>query len=114
MEISERIRKQENLHIVFWLIKDSCWMLGIKWLGAAMVVPALAIALWIVYNTRHSLEVFINLAILFWIIANSYWMLVEFYNNDEQRHYAAIPFALGFVFVGIYYYRTAASRNKAA
>ncbi len=113
MEIPERVRKQENLHIVFWLIKDSCWMLGIKWLGALMVLPAMVIAIWIVYNTKHTREVFINLAILCWITANSYWMLVEFYNNDEQRVLSAVPFVLGFVFVGIYYYKAAVSKSEA-
>lgn len=44
MEFSERLRRQENLHIVFWLIKDSCWMLEIRWLGALMVGPALFMA----------------------------------------------------------------------
>jgi hypothetical protein len=80
-------------------------MLELKWLGAAMVLPALAIALWITYLTRFSEEVFVNLAIFFWITANSYWMLVEFFNDNRYKNLAAIPFALGFVFVGIFYYR---------
>ena len=37
MELKKRIKKHENLHIVFWLIKDSCWMLQLKWLGIVMV-----------------------------------------------------------------------------
>ena len=103
MELLNKIRRFENLHIVFWLIKDTCWMLEIKWLGAMMVLPTISVAAFIIYITRNSREIFVNLAILSWISANSYWMLIEFFNENQNKNYAGIPFAIGFIFIVIYY-----------
>jgi hypothetical protein len=111
MDLLERVKRQENLHIVFWLIKDSCWMLEIKWLGALMAGPALFMAIMICFLTRKSLEFYINLAIFFWISANSYWMMVEFFAGNAHKNLAGIPFALGFVCVGIYYYQRIRARK---
>ncbi len=105
MELIDRVKRQENLHILFWLVKDSCWMLEIKWLGAFMVLPTISIALWIIYITRKLPDLYINIAIFFWISANSYWMIVEFFFNSQHKFLAGIPFSLGFVFVGVYYFR---------
>lgn len=103
LEPLENIKKHENLHIVFWLIKDSCWMLKLKLLGVIMVVPTVAIACLIVYVSRKTMDIYLNLAVLCWICANSYWMCIEFFTDERYRFFAAIPFALGFVFVAIYY-----------
>ena len=113
MELWEKIKKFESLHIVFWLIKDSCWMLELRWLGIIMVIPTLIIAAIIVYITRKTTDVFINLAILFWICANSFWMYIEFFTSGELKLWASIPFTLGFIFVGIYYYKTLISKTSA-
>lgn len=105
MDLSDRIKHYEYLHIVFWLIKDSCWMLTLKALGTIMIIPTVGLAIIIVYNTRKSKDVFINLAILSWIVANSLWMFVEFFNQVEYKPWASVPFALGFVCVGVFYYK---------
>ena len=110
MELLEKIKKYESLHIVFWLIKDSCWMLELRWVGIIMVIPTLIIAIIIAYITRKTVDVHLNLAILFWICANSFWMYVEFFTSGELKYWASIPFSLGFIFVGIYYYRTLISK----
>jgi hypothetical protein len=102
MHTLNKIRQYENLHIVFWLIKDTCWMLELKLFGAIMIVPTVLLCMWIIYKTRTSLDVYINLAILFWIAANSFWMLTEFFGDVANKHYAGIPFAIGFIFVGIF------------
>ena len=112
MELWEKIKKYESLHIVFWLIKDSCWMLEFKWLGILMVIPTLFIAGIIVYITRKTVDVFLNLAILFWISANCFWMFVEFFTSGGLKMLATFPFALGFIFVGIYYYKTLISKTS--
>ena|SRR5688572_243404 len=104
MELIDKIRKYESLHIVFWLIKDTCWMLETRWLGALMIAPTLAVAVYIIIKTFRMPDVYINLAIFFWITANSYWMCMEFFFQSKNKDYAAIPFALGFLFVGIYYF----------
>ena len=105
MELLDKIKKFENLHIVFWLIKDTSWMLEIKWLGALMILPTVGVAIYIIVHSFRMREVFINLAILCWICANSFWMCMEFFLNNQHKNFAAIPFVLGFLFVGIYYYK---------
>lgn len=112
MELFNKIRKLENLHIVFWLIKDTCWMLEIKWLGALMIAPTIGVAIYIIYHSLKTREVFINAAILCWISANSFWMCMEFFNQNHLKNYAAIPFALGFLFVAYYYLRGYLARAK--
>ncbi len=112
MELWEKIKKYESMHIVFWLIKDSCWMLQFKWLGILMVIPTLTIAAYIVYITRNSVDMFINLAVFSWICANSFWMFIEFFTSGQLKLWASIPFGLGFIFVGIYYYKTLFSKTS--
>jgi hypothetical protein len=112
IHLLDKIRQYENIHIVFWLIKDTCWMLELKWAGTIVMIPTLLLALYIVYRTRHTVEVHINLAILFWILANSYWMMSEFFNHNLYKNLAGIPFAFGFIFVTNYYLK--ALRGKTA
>ena len=110
--IPDRFRRTENLHIIFWLIKDLSWCLLWKPLGVLMIVPTIFIAVAITWRTRHILsERYHNLAVTFWIIANSYWMISEFLSFDEMpmtstltyRHLSIIPFALGICSIGYYY-----------
>jgi len=103
--IPAKFRKMENLHILFWLVKDICWCMLYKELGIAMIFPTLAIAVFIAWRTRHMMaELTHNIAIALWISANSMWMIAEFYGVDEQvKPYCLIPFTLGLV-VLIYYY----------
>jgi hypothetical protein len=120
-----RYRRLENLHIVFWLIKDLCWCLVFPPLGIAMIFPTLLISLVITWRNRHIVtELAHNLAISLWITANSYWMISEFFHFDEEvlsgsityKHVAVIPFALGILCLLWYYgyYRLVHERSKQA
>ena len=115
-----RYRKMENLHIVFWLLKDISWCMIWKPLGIAMIFPTLAIAIIIAYRTRELMsEVCHNLAIVVWISANSYWMISEFLHFDTNvlfgdftyKHLAIIPFLMGILLLA-YYYLWWSPRNK--
>ncbi|GAB3841410.1 hypothetical protein [Hymenobacter jeollabukensis] len=106
--IPASFRRMENLHIVFWLLKDVGWCMIWKPLGLTMIVPTLAIA----WRTRHlASELAHNLAIVFWISANSYWMISEFFGFDTVqfghgitgKHLAIIPFTLGLLVLAYYY-----------
>lgn len=103
--IPARYRKIENLHIVFWLIKDLCWVMLWKPLGLVMIVPTMGAALLITWQTRAiKSELLHNVAVVFWITANAYWMVTEFFSNDDSlRYYAVIPFTLGIITIGYYY-----------
>ncbi|MEP7372019.1 MAG: hypothetical protein ABI675_01445 [Chitinophagaceae bacterium] len=104
--IPDRFRRIENLHIVFWLLKDISWAMLWKPIGLAMFIPTIAVAILITLQTRKlASELYHNLAIVCWITANGYWMITEFFWSqfDYLRYYAAIPFGIGIFFILIYY-----------
>ncbi len=115
-----RYRKMENLHIVFWLLKDISWCMIWRPLGISMIFPTLAIAIIIAYRTRQFMsEVCHNISIAFWISANSYWMISEFFHFDTNelfgqytfKHLAIVPFVLGALPL-LYYYLWWRPRHK--
>lgn len=102
--IPARFRRTENLHILFWLVKDISWAMLWRPLGIGMLVPTLFVAVMITWQTRHlKAELFHNLAIVFWICANGFWMIVEFWDRDDLRTWTAIPFSIGLFFISWYY-----------
>jgi hypothetical protein len=105
-------RRTENLHIVFWLMKDISWCLMWRALGMFMIVPTLGAAIFITWRARHlRAELAHNLAVVFWITANAWWMIAEFFEFDETvvllgvsgRHLALIPFGIGAAILARYY-----------
>lgn len=110
--IPARYRKMENMHIVFWLLKDVSWCMIWKSLGIAMIFPTLIISIIIAWRTKEfKSELAHNLAITFWISANSLWMISEFFHFDtvhiwqsfEGKHLALIPFSIGICILSYYY-----------
>lgn len=111
-QIPARYRKMENMHIIFWLLKDISWCMIWKVLGIAMIFPTLIISIIIAWRTRElKSELAHNVAITCWISANSLWMLSEFFGFDtmpvwhgfEGKHLALIPFAIGSFMLAYYY-----------
>ena len=102
--IPTRIRATENLHILLWLIKDTCWVQEYRLMGVCMIVPTIAVAIFLTIRTRLVKEEFIhNLAIVFWLCANSIWMIGEFYYEDATRPYAVIFFSMGLFTLAVHY-----------
>ena len=112
--IPYRFRKMENLHILFWLLKDISWCMFWRELGLAMIVPTLVIAIVITIRTRSYMSEFChNLAVVCWIVANSYWMISEFFVFDSYplnfydysfKDLSFIPFSLGILILLFYYF----------
>lgn len=110
--IPARFRRMENMHIVFWLIKDISWCLFWKELGIAMIIPTLTIAVMISWRTRHiASELAHNVAVALWISANSFWMISEFLGFDEREYWMGLsgkelslfPFLAGVLVLLNYY-----------
>lgn len=114
--IPAKYRKTENLHIVFWLLKDLSWAMLWKPLGLVMIIPTITAALLITYQTRQiKSELLHNLAVDFWIIANAYWMVTEFYSqNDTLRYFTVIPFSIGIIIIFYYYFVVKPKEKKQA
>lgn len=110
--IPARFRSIENLHIVFWIIKDMSWCMDWKVLAIAMIVPTLLVAIFNSWRTRHiHSELAHNLAVAFWICANSTWMIMEFIKQDKTiflgwltgKQLSMIPFTIGSLILIRYY-----------
>ena len=100
----EKNRGKENLHILLWIIKDTCWVQDYRVVGVLMIVPTIAVAIYLTVKSREQREDFIhNIAVCFWLCANSIWMIGEFFFNDQTRPYALVFFALGLVTLALHY-----------
>lgn len=106
------VRKMENLHIIFWLLKDMSWAMGWKIVGICMIAPTLLLSIYMSAQFRKNpTEWYHNNAVICWIIANSYWMISEFYGFEELPlygsikyvHLSLIPFVGGLLLIGYYY-----------
>jgi hypothetical protein len=99
------LREKENLHVVFWLIKDFAWLMHFRELGMAMALPTFFLSIWITWKSfRASVADFYhNLAISCWILGNAIWMTGEFYFNDEIRGVAMPFFGIGLVVIAYFY-----------
>lgn len=101
----QKIRHVENLHIILWLIKDTCWLLEFKIGGVFMIVPTVFVAFYLAWKTRHDMPLLLpNLAVCFWICANVSWMLGEFFDFNHVP-YALTSFSLGIVVISLYILR---------
>ncbi len=104
MKTLQKIRGIENLHILLWIIKDTCWVQDFRILGVSMIVPTLAVAGYLTVKARRERDEFIhNLAVVFWLCANSIWMIGEFFYEDHTRNYALIFFACGLFTLALHY-----------
>jgi Kef-type K+ transport system membrane component KefB len=93
----------DNLHILFWLIKDMSWAMLLRPVGVLMIAPTLGVAIYILWKSRHHrTELFHNIAVCLWIAANSLWMIGEFYGM-ELRPYAVVLFSIGLTILTVYY-----------
>ncbi|HSF46211.1 MAG TPA: hypothetical protein VLA58_09375 [Chitinophagaceae bacterium] len=110
--IPARFRRIENMHILFWLIKDACWAVNFKYMALFMIIPTMAVAILITWQTRYIISEFLhNLAVILWITANCTWMVGEFFGWDENligpyglRQFSLIPFILGLMVLFYYYF----------
>lgn len=97
------LRRIENLHILLWLMKDTCWAMVWKPGGIIMIAPTVGVAFYLLYRSRESRsELYHNIAVCMWILANSTWMIGEFIDKD-LRSFAAVLFSIGLLTLAVYY-----------
>jgi len=107
-----RIREYENLHILLWLLKDTCWVLNWEVAGLIMIIPTIGVALHITWLRRSvKSELFTNLAVSLWISGNSTWMIGEFFYDDGLRTPALMFFLTGLIIV-FYYHLIEQPKNR--
>ena len=107
------IRSTENLHILLWIFKDSCWCYDLKVIGVSMIVPTLIVAGLITWRMRENREELThNIAVFLWICANSVWMIGEFFFDDGTRPIALVFFGLGLTVLAFHYIPKWTGRGK--
>jgi len=115
MRLFQNLREYENLHIVLWLMKDTCWLLEWKLAGVCMAIPTIGVALHITWRHRkNNAELFHSIAVSNWICANAVWMLGEFFYDDTLRPLAGVFFGFGFISLAIYYLVILPKKYKAS
>ncbi len=106
------IKKLENIHVFFWLLKDLSWCLVYEKLGVIMIIPTVIIAVIVAIKSYNKPSEFIhNVSILLWILANSIWMLTEFYEMEHDffstslngKYIATYFFAVGIIILLFHY-----------
>lgn len=104
MPLFRNIRSGENFHILLWLLKDLFWVSDLHVPGVIMILPTVAMALWLTWQCRHDKgELAHALAVVLWILANSTWMIGEFFFDDGSRPLVALLFGAGLVCVAVYH-----------
>ena len=115
------IKKIENVHILFWLLKDIAWCLVWKPLGILMIAPTLFIAIFITYFHRATTSDLVhNSSVVLWILANPSWMLCEFLGMEHSLFGTGIPgkapaivfFISGILLLVVYYVNAFLSSKK--
>lgn len=100
------LRVNENLHVVLWLVKDLCWLMEFKVLGAVMVLPTVAVAFRIAWQSRSDRSDLVHaLAVILWILANSTWMVGEFFFQERGRVISQTFFLSGLALLAVHYGR---------
>ena len=102
----------QNTHILLWLLKDACWVMGFKLFGIFMIIPTLLVAVYLTIKSKNDkVSFYHNLGICSWIIGNSTWMLGDFYFKDAWRNQASFFFILGIAII-LFYYLTQYLKKK--
>lgn len=98
------LRKLENAHVGFWLMKDTSWCQHWTVLGLVCAVPMLLLSMKLVYDCRRDPEELVHaIATVLWICANIVWMIGEFYFDDGIRWATRPFFFLGILILVAYY-----------
>jgi hypothetical protein len=76
-------REYENVHILFWVGKDTFWCWYIDYMWVLFAIPTILIALdfvWISFNAKYGAIDFCHyLSQLVWVAANATWCVGEFW-----------------------------------
>jgi hypothetical protein len=72
MSTERTLRGGENLHILFWLLKDLCWVSDLRIAGLALVVPSVWLAHWVCWRSGgQRRDLFDSADVVRCILANS-------------------------------------------
>ena len=102
---SHEVDKQilvETIGSVLWFVMDCLWMLNQAMLAKAMVLPTLAVNLFVFRYTKRSFSQFAVVAAMnAWLLMNIPWMIGDLDKAPQFLESARAMFALGLILLGL-------------
>lgn len=89
----------DTINSVCWFFMDASWMLQVKEISIAMIIPTVLTGLILVYMEKRKSHTFINLAILSWICMNVSWMFSDILAIPFYLTLAKALFTLGLLLI---------------
>lgn len=82
-----------------WFMMDATWMLEMKQVATAMILPTLLSGVFLCYIEKRKSVALINLSLVCWIIMNVSWMFSESYYEQAFMAVAKVSFLTGLVLI---------------
>ena len=105
----------ETIGSVLWFVMDGMWMLNQSVPAKIMVVPTLAMNLYVFRFTRRSFsQISVVAAMNSWLIMNIFWMIGDLDKDPGPVSIARFMFLLGMVLLALAVGRDAARPERLA
>ena len=92
----------ETFGSVLWFVMDGLWMLNQALLAKAMVLPTLAVNLFVFRYTKRSFSQFAVVAAMnAWLLMNIFWMIGDLDKAPQFLEFARAMFASGLILLGL-------------
>lgn len=89
----------DTINSVSWFFMDASWMLQVREISIAMIIPTILSGLFLCYIEKRKSHTLINFAILCWICMNVSWMFSDILAIPFYLMMAKILFFLGVSFI---------------
>lgn len=98
----DKLALTETIGSVLWFVMDGLWMLNQPLPAKAMVLPTLAVNLFVFRYTKRSFsQMAVVAAMNSWLIMNILWMLGDLDRDPKPIAVARVMFALGIVLLAL-------------
>ena len=92
----ERLVFTETIGSVLWFLMDGFWMLALSVPAKAMILPTLAVNLFVFRYTKRSFsQIAVVSAMNCWLLMNIFWMISDLDKDPRPMIIAQAMFALG-------------------
>jgi hypothetical protein len=98
----EKVLLTETIGSVLWFVMDGLWMLNHALPAKAMVLPTLAVNLWVFrFTTRSFSHMAVVAAMNSWLLMNIFWMVGDLDKDPRPLAVARAMFGLGMVLLAL-------------
>ena len=109
----ERLVLTETIGSVLWFLMDGFWMLALSGPAKAMVLPTLAVNLFVFRYTKRSFsQIAVVSAMNCWLLMNIFWMISDLDKDPRLMIVAQALFGLGILLLVAVVVRNAARGER--